>query len=239
MLRLASAFILMLFISGSAFSQEYETEDRFDWSGYFIGIHAGYGWGNNSWDLIRNGSGSTVCGLCGSEVTDFDVNGMLGGIQAGYNHQFENLVIGIEAEFSLSGADGRGTWLAGSPTALRDAEADISWVASLGPRLGWAYDHTLLYAEGGLALGNTEYDHTNFANGNNFDTDDIPSSGYVGLGIEQAFAQDWSVKAEYNYLDFGSDGIDLNQTNNGGSGNPLFNIDQSMHAVKLGINRRF
>jgi outer membrane immunogenic protein len=62
----------------------------------------------------------------------------------------------------------------------------------------------------------------------------------VGAGIEYAFAQNWSVKVEYNYMDFGTDRIFFTSTGVSPTQPPFDeDIRQRIQVVKVGLNYRF
>jgi opacity protein-like surface antigen len=54
----------------------------------------------------------------------------------------------------------------------------------------------------------------------------------VGTGIEYMFAQNWSAKVEYNFLDLGSKSYVINDA-------PAFDIKSQIHEVKFGVNWHF
>ena len=66
------------------------------WTGFYFGAHGGYGWGQKTF-------------LDNFPTPDFaldaqpSVGGGLGGLQAGYNYQFNWLLVGVEGDFSWSG----------------------------------------------------------------------------------------------------------------------------------------
>jgi outer membrane immunogenic protein len=71
----------------------------------------------------------------------------------------------------------------------------------------------------------------------------LPRWGWtVETGVEYAFSPAWSVKLEYDYLNFGhaSDTFPVLFTPLffGSSGAPI-SIEQQIHEVKLGLNYRF
>ena len=118
------------------------------------------------------------------------------------------------------------------------------FIGTVAPRVGVAWDRTLLYVKGGAAWTHDKYWLTAvqapFA-GETFATGDATRWGWmVGVGVEYAFAQNWSVKAEYNYMDFGtervffaSNGIEPTQ--------PNFeeDIGRTIQVVKVGLNYKF
>jgi len=66
----------------------------FSWTGFFIGGHIGGGWGKKTWIDLGDDN---------SDNTSYNVSGVLGGVQAGFNYQIASLVAGVEGDFSLDG----------------------------------------------------------------------------------------------------------------------------------------
>ena len=77
----------------------------FSWTGLYVGVHAGYAWGDEDDDLARRfeDAGYQLTTAVGRR---FDVDGFIGGAHAGYNVQFDSFVIGLEGDVDFSGADG-------------------------------------------------------------------------------------------------------------------------------------
>src|SRR5688572_374146 len=63
----------------------------YDWSGFYVGVHAGYGWGDVSFGMP---------GVPG--VGEYDSTGFVGGGHAGINWQFNRLVLGVEGALNLN-----------------------------------------------------------------------------------------------------------------------------------------
>ena len=81
---------------------------------------------------------------------------------------------------------------------------DTNWIATLAGRLGYAFDHTLIYVKGGAAFADVDR-WVAWNGGKVFNDSDTRSGWTIGAGVEYAFAPNWSAKLEYDYLDFGSD----------------------------------
>ena len=58
----------------------------------------------------------------------------------------------------------------------------------------------------------------------------------VGAGVEWAVWENWSVKLEYDYLDFGSRTVTFNDPLSGAAN---ISVSQRISEVKLGVNYRF
>jgi outer membrane immunogenic protein len=145
----------------------------YNWSGFYIGGNAGYGWGKANTD-IAYGAADPFAGTLGADTIppfahsdSLKLNGPNGGGQIGYNWQFAPMgVLGIETDlqtsrqknsnrfvdsFSLSDHQDNPTTLDG--TTVTDHEAKISWFGTVRGRLGYASNGVLLYGTGGLAYG--------------------------------------------------------------------------------------
>jgi outer membrane immunogenic protein len=189
-----------------------------------------------------------------------DASGFTGGFQAGYNWQTGNIVTGIEGDvgaFRLRGtrqASGTLTtnWAGTNFTITNSASTD--WLVTLRGRLGVAIQPNLLgYLTGGLAvtrIGITAaYADNNpagaFAPGisTRFGGDATKVGFTIGAGVEYALPSNWTVKAEYLYLDFGNvaaNGAILTSPLPGGYRQGLnTTTDLTAHVARVGINRRF
>lgn len=197
----------------------------FSWTGFYLGGNLGYSWGTAS---SSDGSGGAFDGAGGLTIHP---SGWTGGLQAGYNWQYDQLVVGFEADLGLLDAseDQR------TATAFIDAEYGV--YGTLTGRLGLANDRWLYYLKGGLALANIENQAGAIAGGGIVISDltDVEKTraGYaLGLGTEYAFQPNWSMKIEYLYMDFGQD-------NSGNIDGDTFHHDNDIHSIKVGVNYRF
>jgi outer membrane immunogenic protein len=155
----------------------------YNWSGLYVGVNAGYGWGRFS-----------------DSVGGINVNGFVGGGQLGYNWQTGNLVFGLETDFQGSGqsATQAGTILG---TAVSVTER-IRYFGTVRGRLGFASDRWLAYVTGGFAYVNGGLDLT--VAGVTMSDNTTKGGGVVGAGIEYAFAGPWTGALEYLYIDTGT-----------------------------------
>lgn len=214
----------------------------FTWTGFYIGANAGWVGGarnRNSVFVTPPGTGLSNIGGRGNE-------GFAGGLQAGYNWQAGNLVVGIETDIQslLSGRHRAGPALLPDGTTASGRTSN-AWYGTLRPRVGYAFDRTLLYVTGGLAYGGGKYTLNTVDGGGN--TAALNSSGIrtgwaLGAGAEYAFSRNWSGKLEYLYVDLG------NQRMAGAVFTPAgvatgttitSNRENAFHTIKAGINYRF
>jgi outer membrane immunogenic protein len=193
----------------------------YDWTGFYIGGHVGYGWAEKDW---RDAFGLNVSNKG---------NGFLGGGQVGFNYQINQFVLGVEGDFSWSGING-GTTI--SPTLAAPLgstfNTDVNWVSTLTGRAGLAFDRWLVYAKGGVAWANDSFSTNRYTLPATVEVKDTRVGWTVGAGVEYAFAPAWSAKLEYNYMDFGSRAVSF-------APGTSTDIDQQIHAVKLGVNYKF
>jgi outer membrane immunogenic protein len=133
----------------------------------------------------------------------FNTNGFLGGGTFGGNYQMGGLVIGIEGDADYNSVNNNGF--------------KSDWLATVRGRAGWAFDRILFYGTGGGAFA-----PASVAAGN------ATMMGWtVGAGIEWAFAQNWSAKVEYLYVDFPSPSV-------GG-----VSFTDAENVIRVGLNYKF
>ncbi|MEP9356898.1 outer membrane protein [Xanthobacter sp. KR7-65] len=215
----------------------------FSWTGFYIGAQAGYGWGqndfSNSFDPLNP---STISPVDAEYSTD---GWMLGG-QVGYNWQINNIVLGVEADAVWSDISGSGSYYNGiAPSCIQSNDACTSKIDALGTitaRLGVAYDRILLYAKGGAAWATTSHTAGSTAPapfGYSATADSTRWGWTLGAGVEWAFFNNWSAKIEYNYIDLGSSDVTFAFVPNTFINPYVATVDQTVQAVKFGINYRF
>lgn len=120
---------------------------------------------------------------------------MIGGAHVGYNYQMGMFVAGLEGDVNGSNYNGNNT-LGGLTYGTRE---NID--GSVRGRLGIAWDRALVYATGGAAFG--DFQNT-YSLGGFSDSPSTTRIGWtIGGGVEYAIDNNWSVRAEYRYTDFG------------------------------------
>ena len=108
------------------------------------------------------------------------------------------MVVGVEAD--IQAADVQGTFHGTTDNGLVGfARQDLEWFGTVRGRLGWAFDHTLVYGTGGFAYGRVEDSTFGTALGQSISmrSDDNRTGYVVGGGIEYAFDRNLSMKVEY------------------------------------------
>jgi outer membrane immunogenic protein len=222
----------------------------FSWTGCYIGGNIGYGWGRDTVSIPDLGVTTGVPALAGISLgpESGDTSGVLGGGQVGCNYQFaSNWVVGIEGDGEAAAIKGDVTESfsytpLGLPplTVTGTAHAQTDWIASATGRLGWTWNRVMLYAKGGAAWAGDKYS-ADLPAFNEHIAISVTRPGWtVGGGIEWAFWDNWSAKAEYDYYDFGTRNLTLPGTIFGiPEVVPGVDIKETISTVKVGINYRF
>lgn len=206
------------------------TPSYYNWSGFYVGGHIGGAWASKDWS-------QTFPGTFAGNASSFNADGFIGGGQIGYNWQTGNWVFGIEADASWSGQSGSG---AQAPLAAWTSFTDINWFGTVTGRVGYAWDRVLIYGKGGVAWA--DEDHSQSFNGVPVSSTGTTHTGWTaGVGLEYALSDNWSAKIEYNYIDFGTKNVGFANVPPapGVRAIDAFDIDQTMHVVKFGVNYRF
>jgi outer membrane immunogenic protein len=244
---LIAATLGVLLPAGVVFAADMPVKARppapayYDWSGIYVGIHAGYGGGMQDWN---------------DEGFDFAARGFLGGGQVGINKQIASLVFGLELDGSWANLQGSQTGSQGGPLLGGQqsvtAASKIDGFLTLAGRAGLAADRWFVYAKGGMALVHEKHSlngvETVFPGGVDatfaVNASEDRWGPMVGFGTEYALGSNWSVNAEYNYMKFSSRTLKFTGTETFlGVTNPLVfdsEIEQAaIHVVKVGVNYRF
>jgi outer membrane immunogenic protein len=191
----------------------------------YIGGVIGGAWG-------RTDSSDPGLGIIGTllnvpVVQTTDSSGLIGGVEGGMRYQFGKLVIGTEADITWGGVNGTSTTTfnpVGTPPGLfnltRSISTNTNWTGTATNSIGIAHDRWLIYGKAGVAWAHTNYTDNWTGGGAILGTFPAFSGtgsenrvGWtVGTGVEWAIWDNWSVKAEYDYLDFGNRTVAINGT---------------------------
>ncbi len=154
----------------------------FSWTGIYLGINGGWAWGTAT---------DSIC--C---VSLNPSGGLVGGTLGG-NYQIGQFVIGLEGDGDWTNLDGKSTVVPGCGAG--GCETKSTWLATVRGRAGWAWDRVLFYGTGGAAFGNVQAGVI----GGPFDS--ATQTGWTaGAGIEGAITPNWTVRAEWLYVNLGS-----------------------------------
>jgi outer membrane immunogenic protein len=215
------------------------------WSGFYVGLFAGYGWGRAKATAPFDGNTGFFYNFLGNAYR-FDADGFFGGATVGYNMQSGAIVYGVEAEAGYLG-------LKGSALEPNDLPATTDTVTrfksniygALYARLGFAAGNALFYGKGGVAVLNAEASTIDPCAGTpgcgtttlTMTGDKVMVGWSAGGGIEWMFGGGWSAKAEYAYFDFGK--IDTAGPSSVPGEFYRQSVEVTAHTAKLGVNYRW
>lgn len=176
------------------------------WNGLYAGVNLGYGLGRNPTSYFSSTVGQT-------ETFRVSPGGVLGGGQVGYNWQFGRAVTGLETDVQATAMkDSACVFSCVHAFFNLSANVDqkVPWFGTTRARLGYVGDSgALFYVTGGVAYGErkTNINHIQGILTAAVSLDDTKAGWTVGGGIEMPVDNNWRVKAEYLYMDLGSQTI--------------------------------
>jgi outer membrane immunogenic protein len=187
----------------------------YDWSGGYVGVNLGYGWGQS---LDTSSLGVAAPPALFTDTLGSRMNGVLGGAQIGYNLQMQNWLFGLEADFQGTDQSSvhsftcpagvcTSTLLFGvipvaGPALAVTSRQQLDFFGTVRGRVGVVVAPTvLLYATAGLAYGQVD---TNSTLVGSTRAQNYNPGWAVGGGIEGAIGGGWSARLEYLYLDLGT-----------------------------------
>jgi len=166
----------------------------FSWTGFYVGGNVGGGWATVP--ITNTFTGNEGTGGNGS---------FIGGGQVGFNWQFSPWGV-FGGEFfidAVSNNNNNSITFLGLNGNTFQASASPNWIATATGRLGVtgpAWDHWLLYVKGGGGWINTDAALTNLNTGGSVSVSNTRDGWVFGVGIEYAFAPNWTAKVEWQYL---------------------------------------
>lgn len=187
----------------------------FTWTGFYVGVNAGYGYGGSR------------------------VDGFVGGGQIGFNYQINQFVAGVEADIQYAGLDIEPAVVPGFFPITRGG---LEWFGTVRARLGFAFDRALIYATGGFAYGGFDDARFPFVARGVFANDGDVEGGYtLGGGFEYAFTPNLSAKLEGLYVNLDR-GTGTGVVGFTAAGRPVagrFNSEFEFGVFRAGLNYRF
>ncbi len=217
--------------------------------------------------------GGGLGGTCAPPVSS-DLSGGVFGIQAGYNWQFNSRwLLGVETDINFTSISGSATsapYRIALVTAQNVADQNVDWFGTVRARLGFlATDRLLVYGTGGFAYAqiregttlNALTEQGAFGLGSAFGcqaaTNSAPAcfvgnssrtaTGWTaGGGVEYALWDNFSLKAEYLYVNLGRGSVNVVALNNSafGPGIPKASFTAAfdrpdLNIVRVGVNYKF
>ncbi|MEJ0063556.1 MAG: outer membrane beta-barrel protein [Alphaproteobacteria bacterium] len=202
------------------------------YTGFYVGAHGGYGWGDSDWTFIDAGS-----------TASHGINGAHIGGHVGYSYQFaNNIVLGVE---------GAGSWVDWSgesvcPNPSARCRTKLYGVGDATVRAGYAFENVpyigniLPYVRGGVTMAGAE-SFVSFPGAEAFNETSHHRNlfGYTaGGGFEYALCPKTSVAAGYDYRDYGTSKFDMVRANTHAFVERVREHDVE-HSVYFAVNYKF
>lgn len=196
-------------------ARPYAPAATFNWTGCYIGGHAGGGVMNDGW------------------TDEHGIGGLAGG-QIGCDWQTGQLVVGLAASGSWSG-------IKSHFSERGDDDFDLitrnRWDFDISARLGFAIDRALIYGKVGAAWGKFNFRYQDAFDAGDHDIGSGTFKGLLlGTGFEYAFAPNWTAMLEYNYIGYPNKVVHFTSTVDDDYD---LSSSASKHIVKVGLNYRF
>ena len=215
-----------------------------DWTGFYLGGHFGYATGTSNWVGTEGGASAPTLNGSLDLFNSYDAfkgtGSFFAGLQAGYNYMLPSrFLVGFEADFSapntIAGTQAISSALIGQ-ASYNDTVLNFGTVRG---RVGYAFNHWLVYGTGGVAWAYDKLTRTQLAGTPAGGTADVGTTeaallwrwGWTaGAGVEVPIAPNWSAKLEYLAAEFG--------------GRPKifpaaaqsFSSDLTLQSIRLGVN---
>src|SRR5712675_1187277 len=192
----------------------------FDWTGFYLGGHLGYGRGHAS------GSMTDAAPIASSN----SFGSLFGGVQLGYNHLLKSgILLGVESDLSFPNFLSADDVVRTNMTARGNLAEKIDYVGRLRGRVGYAFDNWLIYGTGGFAWSQARFIETSDLTGDEDKALRTRGGWVLGAGAEVAIAPDWSARLEYLYDSFGKAAVTMPS---GVRSESTFDT----HTLRLGLN---
>ena len=209
--------------------------------GFFVGLHAGAGVGKTNW--IDGGVGP---------LGGHNQQGAIGGVNAGYLIPAFDWLVGVDGSFSFMNIkgehlDGVFNQVGWAGPALEYDESKARWLATAAIRAGKDIGSGHVYVKAGLAQQRQNYSLVGyFSPGVTFASTSVNRQGLLlGAGVEHMIQANWSLFAEYNFVQFGNTREHLacapGYANCGGPSTTsvAIKISNVTQIAKIGLNYRF
>ncbi len=190
----------------------------YNWGGIYLGINGGYGFGKSEW---------TGGGL---STGNFNTSGFVVGGTLGANYQVDAFVFGVETDLDWTGITGSvsgGCSQPGPPAVFSSCQTSNDWLGTTRGRLGYAADRVLFYGTAGAAYGDVKATAFGVTNSQ------TEFGWTAGAGVEAAFADNWTARIEYLYVDLS------NASCGSACGGAPVSVSFTENLVRAGVDFKF
>jgi outer membrane immunogenic protein len=224
------------------------------WTGCYAGFNLGGGSsGTNFSSTVAPGThllGADPAIVAGSGGGGTNATSVLGGGQVGCNWQTGTLVFGLEGDLdyfrsSPTFANNTNTLSDGVTPFTISQSLTTDFLSTVRPRIGIGADRNLAYITGGVAFTRVNYTESYTDGAAPPGTGTATASRYLvgwtaGAGWEYAFAEHWTVRAEYLIAGFPTTSANGAITDAAGGSNPLRgSSDVTIQLIRAGVNWKF
>lgn len=196
-------------------------------SGFYVGGHVGYLFGNATATFADPIGVATAGGTS-------PYGAFFGGVQAGYEHYFPSRwMLGLELDMSFPGAEDLAQVLSYRATSAGTANQQLEYLASLRGRVGYGIRSWTPFVTGGIAWASTRSSRTDLTTGNEDASPSNIRAGYVlGAGVDYQLDSNWSARAEYLYTSLPLNGFVFATP-------ARYDSLYDLHRFRLGLNYKF
>jgi outer membrane immunogenic protein len=214
----------------------------YNWTGFYAGGEVGGAWAT---EQVTDVTGATAF-PAGSVEAPVNLNGVLGGFYGGANYQINQIVLGIDGDYTWAGILGTGSDVSTVDHHIAEHTDHIDWIATVTGRLGFALNNWLLFAKGGAAWAGWNGNTTQYNAAGTTVLDMASSSSTrngwtVGGGIEYALAAHVTAKVEYDYVDFSTTNFTASDVSVATGAVTIFqrSATSSLNMVKVGLDYKY
>jgi high affinity Mn2+ porin len=197
-------------------------------SGFYVGAHMGYLFGNATATLAYP-EGAASAG--GSSA----IGTLSGGVQGGYEYIFPSrLMLGVEADFTFTDFIDLAPVLSYRSTANGSGNDQLNYLATLRGRIGYSMGSWTPYLTGGLAIAAMRNSLVDATSGSENATSNNVRLGYtVGGGVDYALDKRWTARLEYLYTHLGLTGYSFTPWPG------RYDSQYDLQQVRVGLNYHF
>jgi outer membrane immunogenic protein len=200
------------------------------WAGFYVGANVGFASARTNISNPNN----TFFFLASSNFNSSQ-SGVIGGLEAGYNWQFNSVVVGLEGDISaasLSRSTSPGTIAPPADTF----NGNMTALGTVRGRIGWAFDRILIYGTGGVAFADLKDQYVSPIFPFTATASSSATGWTAGGGVEFALSGNWTAKVEYLHVGFPSRSATVSPF---ASTPYIFAFKDSVDIGRVGINYKF
>lgn len=220
----------------------------FTWTGFYLGLNAGYGFGGKNRAAVTGNALDLAQGANLPQSYNLKRNGFIGGAQVGYNYQSGSFVGGVEADLDFAGGSNKSQTVV-RPNGTGVAKNQLGAFGTIRGRAGFLVtDRWLAYGTAGVMIASTKFSNTltgagALAGDTWAGSTNKTKAGYVvGVGTEYAFTNNITAKLEYLYYDLGKTSLTVAPTNAAATASgivPQLRERNNGSLLRTGVNFKF